>query len=379
MGPVPVSPYDELPVRVVVVPKTQSIPRIIAIEPSTMQYAQQAVKREIYEWIGRGPLSKVLGFSDQTRNQEMARIASSTKKFATLDLSEASDRVHWFLVYSMLRRYPHLWDFVWASRSIRADVEGDIFPLQKFASMGSALTFPIETMIFTILAALGMKEQGYIRSISPRSLQGELSVYGDDIIVPVDTTGGVIDWLEHFGARVNQNKSFWNGNFRESCGAEYFDGHDVTVVRLRAELPSSRHDAAAIAGYIDLRNRMFFAGMWSVVSEIDKELESLIKLRHVYASQVDTVGFMFLATFCRPSVEMERFNSDYHYHEVRVPMLKPVAQSYKIDGEPGLLEWFHSSLRRGDLDDRYDSKERASSFNIKRRWIPSYLLGGRAE
>jgi len=377
-----VTPDSEIPVRVITVPKTQSTPRIIAIEPSTVQYAQQGLKRELYEQIGRGPLSKVLGFQDQTRNQKMAKHASLTGEFATLDLSEASDRVHWFLIYKMLERYPHLWDFVHASRSFRADVSGfGVIPLQKFASMGSALTFPMEAIVFTTLAALGLKERGAIPTISPKFLSGRLSVYGDDIIVPVSTVDAVIDWLEHFGAVVNRRKSFWNGTFRESCGAEYYNGHDVTVVRVRAELPSSRHDAANIAACIDLRNRMYFAGMWGVVRDLDKELESLIDVPYVHVSSFDQSGFLSRVTSLNkmPLPTGARFNPNLQRYEFKVPVLIPHGRVYRVDGEAGLLEWFHSSLRRSDLLDRYDSEERATSFSIQRRWQPVSARAGWAD
>jgi hypothetical protein len=377
VSPEPIIPSSEIPVRVVAVPKTQSTPRIIAIEPTVMQYAQQGLKREIYEWVGRGPLRKVLGFHDQTRNQKMAKEASSKQNLATLDLSEASDRVHWFLIYKMLARYPHLWDFVWQSRSSRADVHGfGVIPIQKFASMGSALTFPLETIVFTTLAICGVRSVQPSIKITPRHLAGSISVYGDDIIVPVDTVDAVIDWLEHFGAKVNQRKSFWNGKFRESCGAEYYDGHDVTIARLRAEVPTSRHDAANLAAYIDFRNRMYLSGMWGVVKVLDEELESLIKLPYVYASVAPQAGFLHLVTSTRPTASGERFNPNLHHHEIKVPVLSSHGSVYRIDGEAGLLEWFHSSLRRGDLVDRYDSEERATSFSIQRRWMPTYFLGG---
>lgn len=375
----PVSPDSEIPVRVITVPKTQATPRIIAIEPSTVQYAQQGLKREIYEWIGRGPLGKILGFQDQQRNQRLAKEASLSRGLATLDLSEASDRVHWFLIFKMLERYPHLWEFVWATRSTRADVPGyGVIPLQKFASMGSALTFPMEAIVFTTLAAIGARKGGGINSFSPHRMVGRISVYGDDIIVPTGTVASVIDWLEHFGAKVNRRKSFWNGKFRESCGAEFYDGHDVTVVRARAELPRSQKDAAEVAAFIDLRNRFLWAGMWGVVRDMDEELESLIRVPNVNASLAHQAGFMHRVTFTKSDPTGERYNPHLQRHEIKVPVLTPVARSYRVDGEPGLLEWFHSSLRRGDLEDRYDSKERATSFSIQRRWMPSHLMTGRS-
>jgi hypothetical protein len=339
-----------------------------------MQYAQQGLKRELYELIGRGPLSKVLGFQDQTRNRALAQQASITGDLATLDLSEASDRVHWFLVKSILEPYPHLWDFVWNTRSHRADVNGwGVIPLQKFASMGSALTFPLEAIIFTILATAGVEQTDH-RQYTPRQLAGRVSVYGDDIIIPTRATVCVIDWLEHFGARVNRNKSFWNGKFRESCGAEFYNGIDISIERVRHELPSSRTDAAEIAALIDLRNRVYKAGLWDFVSDLDESLESLIRLPLASATLEGTDAYLHRSTFLSIPSDWTRYNPDLQRTERRVPVLIGRGTSYRIDGEAGLLEWFHDALRRDDLVDRYDSKERASSFIIKRRWVCATVM-----
>jgi hypothetical protein len=378
--PVLVPVDQEIPVRVISVPKTQSTPRIIAIEPSSVQYAQQGLKREIYEEIDSGPLSKVLGFQDQERNQLLAQKASVDGSLATLDLSEASDRVHWFLVRTMLERYPHLWDFVWATRSHRATLPGGVtIPLQKFASMGSALTFPIEAMVFTTLSLCGI-EASRSRRLKVRELPGLLSVYGDDIVVPVDSVDLVVDWLEHFGAKVNRAKSFWSGRFRESCGAEYYAGTDVSVVRLRHELPSSRDDAAEIAALVDFRNRCYRAGLWVMVGELDEELETLIRLPISRASLEDHdqskerfakagISYLNRDTFLPVTVKYVRYNPEYQRLERRVPVLAARARSYRVDDEPGLLEWFQTVLRRGDFVNRYDGQERPTSFSIKRRWV----------
>ena len=363
---------QEIPVRVISVPKTQSTPRIIAIEPSSIQYAQQGLKREIYEWVGRGTLNGVLGFRDQERNQDLAKEASiDHTRMATLDLSEASDRVHWYLVKLMTERWPHLWDYLWATRSHRAALPGGVtIPLQKYASMGSALTFPIEAMIFTILAMCGIEDSRKVR-LKTRNLPGLLSVYGDDIIVPVDSVDSVVDWLEHFGAKVNRAKSFWTGRFRESCGAEFYHGTDVSVVRLRHELPSSRNDATEIAALVDFRNRCYRAGLWVLVSELDEGLEPFIRLPKSKAHSDDEtqgIGYLTAQTFLPYPARHMRYNPHLQRYERRVPVLKPKIRSYRVDGEAGLLEWFHSSLRQRDLVDRYDSQERPTSFSIKRRW-----------
>jgi hypothetical protein len=287
-----VSLGEEQPARVVSVPKTQKTPRIIAMEPATVQFAQQALKNSFYEFIDKSWIREILGFTDQSRNQELARISSISGDLATLDLSEASDRVHLSMVHRTFKRWPHLMEFMLAARSRTAIVNGDEITLHKYASMGSALTFPFEAVVFTIIAAMGMERSGI--STRPRDLPGRLSVYGDDIIVPVHATSDVVDLLSLFGLKVNMHKSFWNGHFRESCGKEYYAGTDVSVVRLRADVPTSRREADLVRRFTEFRNRAYRAGLWQTVKASDQMLEPF-KLLPRHIDEVTEVASSVLA------------------------------------------------------------------------------------
>ncbi len=360
-----VAPGMETPVRVVTVPKTQKTPRVIALEPSTVQYAQQALMDEIYHFVARSPLDGILGFQDQERNQKLALEASITGSLATLDLSEASDRVHWWLVQQMVKGFPHLRDFLDATRSQRAEVEGyGVIPISKFASMGSALTFPIEAMVFTILALMGMGERGE-HAISVRRLAGRLSVYGDDIIVPTDQVASVIDHLETFGFKVNRSKSHWRGYFRESCGKEYYRGQDVSIQKLRQDFPTSGKDAARVASLLDFRNRCYTAGLWGVVRALDTETKKFVSVVHSRDSDAGLVHVTFL-----PPSQKTRYNRHLQRLEVKVPYLHPHGVKYRVDGERGLLEWFHQVHRRVSAPEEpsFTSQERPSAFSIYTRW-----------
>lgn len=89
-----VEPGEESPVKVTLVPKTLKTPRVIAVEPSCMQFAQQALSRILIGQLGNCPLtSGRVNFRDQSINQELAVKASEDGSLATLDMSDASDRV----------------------------------------------------------------------------------------------------------------------------------------------------------------------------------------------------------------------------------------------------------------------------------------------
>jgi len=110
-----------------------------------------------------------------------------------------------------------------------------------------------------------------------KSYLGRVRVFGDDIIVPVDHVRSVISSLESFGLKVNYRKSFWNGKFRESCGKEYFDGTDVSVVRCRRLIPSSRKDAQEIISAVSLRNQLFHAGLEDAAFHLDRKMLRILK------------------------------------------------------------------------------------------------------
>jgi len=276
-----VEPEAEMPVSVISVPKTLKTPRIIAMEPTCMMFMQQALNATILDELRKVyHLNRFMDTRHQEPNQLMAMRGSREGSLATLDLSEASDRVSNRLVEAMFVDYPHLLWAVDATRSRKADVPGyGVMPLAKYASMGSGLCFTVEAMVFLTLAFLGI-ERSLGSRFSPQDLErfvGEVRVYGDDIIVPVHCVSMVIDSLEHFGAKVNAGKSFWTGKFRESCGKEFYNGEDVSIVRVRREFPSSPKDAREVISIIELRNQFYKTGYWSVVKWLDSEIRDVIR------------------------------------------------------------------------------------------------------
>jgi hypothetical protein len=274
-------PGDEIPVRVITVPKTLKTPRIIAIEPTCMQYMQQALFRVIRDAINEDDfLARIIGIDDQNPNRVLAHDGSLSGDLATLDLSEASDRVSNQHVLALFASHPLLQEAVQATRSRKADVPGHgVLRLAKFASMGSALCFPIEAMVFMTLIFLGIERElsAPLSSESVYRFRKQVRVFGDDLIVPRDYVLSVVNELETFGFRVNVSKSFWTGRFRESCGREYYDGHDVSIVKVRQVLPTQRQDAAGVISAVSLRNQLYWAGLWKSAAWMDNYILKVLK------------------------------------------------------------------------------------------------------
>lgn len=287
-------PGMERPVRVITVPKTQKTPRIIAIEPTSMQYMQQALLLPMVEYLESDPtIQGMIGFTDQHPNQVMAREGSEFGHLATLDLSEASDRVSYQHVRAMLSHYPHLFEGVDACRSRKADVPGyGVIRLAKFASMGSALCFPFEAMVFLTIIFMAIESAQPTRFTRRdfASWASVVRVYGDDLIIPTDYAEVVAEYLGAFGYKVNSGKSFWTGKFRESCGAEFYDAEDISISRIRSLLPSRRRDVAEILSTVSLRNQFYESGMWQSAKYLDNILVEVLPHFPIVESSSPVLG-----------------------------------------------------------------------------------------
>jgi hypothetical protein len=266
-------PAREHPSRVIAVPKTAKGPRIIAAEPVYNQFVQQGLMAMFTDWMYSHP---VVSFEFQEPNQELARKGSIDGSVATIDLSEASDRVSLALVKALFRDHPYLLSVILSCRTQRAVLPwGEEIALRKFASMGSALTFPLETLIFSIIAFMGVQRSEM--SVKKSIRNGLLRVYGDDIIIPVQAVDETVSLLEAFGLKVNTDKSFWTGEFRESCGGDYLRGFPVNPVKSRRRIPTSRSDTDEVVSIVAFRNLYWEQyGPTELVTSLDAFIEGLI-------------------------------------------------------------------------------------------------------
>jgi hypothetical protein len=116
-------------------------------------------------------------------------------------------------------------------RATHTLVDGKWHRLEKFSSMGNGYTFELETCVFACLIAACLQLKG-----RAGVLGHDFFVYGDDLIVPSDTAKLVIDTLAWVGFKVNSDKSFTDGSFRESCGGDYLRGEPVRAFYLKQDL-----------------------------------------------------------------------------------------------------------------------------------------------
>lgn len=242
--------------KVVTVPKNSKTDRTIAVEPGINAYFQRGVgvylRRKLKSWG--------LTLRDQSRNRELARIASLTGAYATLDLKGASDTISSEVVQELL---PASWvKLLETLRSHRYILNGEIRTYHKHSSMGNGYTFELESLIFASLVKACLK----IHNLP----EDDFRVYGDDLIVPTIIVPLLVRSLSHLGFLLNESKSFSSGPFRESCGGDFYEGHNVTPFYFRTDL--SINQLITFANWLRDTDLPFDAsGTWRVaVSSIPK-------------------------------------------------------------------------------------------------------------
>jgi len=372
-----ISENEEQPVRVISVPKTLKGPRIIAIEPVCMQYAQQAISSRLIPILEKSPLTKGhVNFTDQSINGDLAVKSSKDGKFATIDLSSASDRVPLPLALSMFDCVPEIRNAIGSCRSRRAQLpSGEVIPLRKFASMGSALCFPVEAMYFYTICIKALLEEYELPStyFNIKRMSKKVWVYGDDIIVPVDAVDAVLDNLQKYYCKVNVNKSFWTGKFRESCGTEAYDGEVVTPTYVRQMPPKNRGSSTSLISWVETSNLFYKEGYWSTASYMKNMCE-----RHLGKLPIvgDECGGLGWESFQRVT-SIHRWNIPYQVHEVKTWVPKPVHRTDVLEGYPALMKSL-SNLERRKIPEPQTDKDhltktpRYGAVTLKRRWVRPY-------
>lgn len=395
----------ERPVRVVMVPKTLKSPRVIAIEPTCMQFVQQALRGWLYEAVEAWqPTKGHINFRDQSVNQLLALTSSRSGDLCTMDLSDASDRVPYGLALSMFDSSPELRALIDACRSTGAELpDGRILrPLYKFASMGSALTFPVEAMYFFTIVVIAL-----LREMKrPCTWAGVLEasarvfIYGDDILVPNEHAEAVISCLQEYNCKVNMSKTFYSGLFRESCGMDAYDGCDVTPVYVRQMPPYGRKQVSEIVSWTATAAQLYRKGYWTAADFMYRTVERVLGPLPELPDDHPGLGRISFSP-SRPSLRRWsgsvlrlKAEPDYHCLEVRVWVVEKVDRSDSVDGfaalskvlKYGAFEVPKEDLGSGEHDlvayhwlNTVESDphhlERSSvrgGLTLKRRWVPTH-------
>lgn len=255
--------------------------------------------------------------------------------------------------------------------------DGSIQDLKKFASMGSALCFPVEAMYFYTICVAALLEKRNLSVTSPNvALVGrDVFVYGDDILVPTNESEAVMRALHKYYCKVNVHKSFVEGNFRESCGMDAYMGEEVTPTYVRQVRPHNRQDAKALVSWVATSNLFYRRGYWRTSALMLKVCESILGELPIVGDKCAGLGKVSYQRW----VSSERFSRSYHVHEVKTWVASPVYRTDELNGYGALTKCLLSLEAKSDNTDIADSDEkhlartaRHGAVVLKRRWVRPY-------
>lgn len=295
----------EIPSKLHMVLKDFNGPRLICAEPISHSWIQQG----IWKWMDARMRSTFIGRSINLRNQQNSRdralVASQSAELATIDLSSASDRLSARLVEYVFQGSTLLDGFnACRTQYVHQDIESELsshLALRKFSTQGSALTMPVQSLVYLILTIWAIKvhrgTEFDVRDIP--DICRSVTVYGDDIIAPAECLETIELVLHECGLKVNSDKTY-GGHvaFRESCGIQAFRGSDVTYVRILKPFDDS---PSSMATTIEVSNNLFKSGYWNAAKAVmDQVPEKEFKLLRISGPDDGAFG---LYSFCGTSTD----------------------------------------------------------------------------
>ncbi len=364
----------EPPSRLIAVPKTLKGPRLIACEPVSHQWCQQTVLDFLTSRLADTPISRSIHFRDQTENQEFARRASHTQSHVTVDLSSASDRLSCWLVERIFRRNSSIVEALHACRTRWVVNTIDrLSPkyhlLRKFACMGSACTFPVQSYVFSILAISSVL---YARKMVPsirnlRTISREVRIFGDDIVIPKDgweVLQGVLDCLD---LKVNRSKTYDTGRFRESCGMDAYDGHDVTPVYTITHPDVSRPES--IASVVSTHNNFLNRNYFAVGAYVKSTVHKLKRFAFPYVP-MGSGAFGWYDPFSRGNDHLKRrWNPRLQVVEHLMDSVRTVVRRVPVERGSVMLQYFSEVRQVPFIQGERLGKLQRPSTSIRRRWV----------
>lgn len=313
-------------------------------------------------------------------------------ELCTIDLSSASDRISTQLV-EYLFQGSNLLDAMHACRTrtltqnMTKRHPGKVV-IRKFSTMGSALTFPIQSIVFLILSAWGytLSERDKGNKVTVREALSRVTVYGDDIIAPNTAYNAIKRVLHACGLKVNDAKSFAGNNFRESCGMYAFRGVCITPAYYLEPYDGSPDSLTAT---IECSNNFHKFGCWTAAKIVADQIppEELKKLpviglkRHDVSGELVGVGGLGLVSFCGHGDHLlkKRWCRDLQaaYQMVLSVVSKP--RVTKGSGESALTQYFtekpdprHIWESGAEPPPKWESGQ-VSSTKLRKSLVRSYL------
>lgn len=369
------------------VPKTQDISRTICKEPLLNMFFQKAIGKLLEKRL-KSFFNIDLSVAQET-NRCMARIGSVDGSFGTIDLSSASDTLSLRLIRSIIPR--ESLQILERCRSTQTTLPGgEELELHMFSSMGNGYTFPLQTCIFACLCMAAYKRLGIpFRTRRSPSGSRNFAVFGDDIIVVKEAYDLVCEMLSSIGCTVNHEKSFNTGFFRESCGQDFYKGHNVRGVYLKKLLTDSdcysainRLNRWSAMNGIVLPNtvRLLCNGLRYISVPYSESDDAGVKVpRYLASVNCDHNGAYIYSAFVT-SPRQVKLPSEKEYDSSRgkpraIRRVRKVLQDFEYCPDGILLSFVAGWLMGGKLSLR----KRENAFSLVSRVVPGWDYFGEGD
>lgn len=358
---------DDIPARLEAVPKTSEAWRLICVVANGYMWLQQGLKDLLYHYLENHKITRgLINFIDQSINGDLAMQASLDGEYATLDMKDASDNVTKAHVEHAFCKVPWLRDLLLSlsetSISIKdrsgSCVEKEI-KCKKFAPMGSALCFPVMSLLHFVFGNAVMEYEGVPRH------EREIYVYGDDLICRSKHADKLLRWFPLLGLKFNPNKCFINSRFRESCGTNALNGVSVTPTRIKKHLSSIRKPEV-IQAYVAYEYDLYSKGYKHTARLLRKHIRpSLLQCGKIKFSGPFISGPATKILSYKRQYDASRFNTrieywnkhgkykacvwDANYHSVRflAPSTVAKVKEKRVAGWDALLAYLTTEVRSG--------------------------------
>lgn len=354
------------PARLVTVPKSSVALRTITVEPCLAQFVQQGLNDALRREIRRDRILRCcLALDSQVPNQVLALEGSRTGDWCTIDLSSASDRLSLQVVKEAFAHRPRFLKALLASRTPSVKLDSNVLTLKKYAGMGNATTFPVQSVVFALLAITAITQsEKYLTSEKVRSAANDVRVFGDDIIIKTEHYQAFADWVSCFGLKINQSKTFTGGFFRESCGVDAYRGVDVTPVYLRHDPAVTSTDPSAFVSIVSTSNQLWTRCYYETADLLKQRVEVHTVLPLVPKSSAG-LGWQTR----EDASQFQRWNRDLQRFECRTLVASGGYHNDQLEGMPALIKFYHLPRIGEDEPNHLSVSARRFNLKLRRRWV----------
>lgn len=362
--------------KLISVPKSSTARRTISMEPVLKQFIQQGLNTQLRDSISRcSVLRGCLALTSQTRNQIACLEGSRTGKIATIDLSAASDRLSLRLVERVFASKGLFLEDLIRSRSSYIQIDESVHRLRKYAGMGNATTFPVQSVVFATLAICSILAHDRLRPTLRNAVRASrlLCVYGDDITIPTQYVASLDAWLTFYGLKINHKKSFTTGFFRESCGVDAFHGQDVTplYVKVLPGLLTSKSDL--VPKLVAACNASWMRGLYRFSETLRSYVEDLVGPLPLVSRRSGGLGWHSRVD----TTVAHKWDRKLQQFVFRTLVEKGLTTDDHLDGRAALLKSLVKlNSRQVDHAEVQDDKHLERSpkrfhKRLRRRWLPA--------